>query len=58
MNNRELIYSLIRLSLEEVDDGFEVFEGVTVQQWQWALCGKNGNIIRLTQVLGMTLKQK
>ena len=36
MNNRELIYSLIRLSLAEVDDGFEVFEGVTVQQWQWA----------------------
>lgn len=30
MNNRELIYSLIRLSLAEVDDGFEVFEGVTV----------------------------
>lgn len=27
MNNRELIYSLIRLSLAEVDDGFEVFEG-------------------------------
>ena len=36
MNNRELIYSLIRLSLAEAEDGFEVFEGVTVQQWHWA----------------------
>lgn len=36
MNNRELIYSLIRLSLADAQEGFEVFEGVSVQQWEWA----------------------
>ena len=36
MNNRELIYNLIRLSLAEAKEGFEVFEGVSAQQWEWA----------------------
>ena len=36
MNNRELIYNLIRLSLADAKEGFEVFEGVSAQQWEWA----------------------
>ena len=36
MNNRELIYSLIRLSFADAKDGFDVFEGVSAQEWEWA----------------------
>ncbi len=36
MNNRELIYSLIRMSLADAQEGFDVFEGVSAPQWEWA----------------------
>lgn len=35
MNNRELIYSLIRMSLAGAQEGFDVFEGVSAPQWEW-----------------------
>ena len=36
MNDRELIYGLIRLSLADAEEGFDVFEGVSAAQWEWA----------------------
>lgn len=36
MNDRELIYGLIRLSLADAKEGFDVFEGVSEAQWEWA----------------------
>ena len=36
MNDRELIYGLIRLSLADAKEGFDVFEGVSASQWEQA----------------------
>lgn len=36
MNDRELIYRLIRLSMADAKEGFDVFEGVSPAQWEWA----------------------
>lgn len=36
MNNRELIYSLLSLSLAGAKEGFDVFAGVSARQWEVA----------------------
>ena len=36
MDSRNLIYSLIRFSAFNEHDGFDVFEGVSTQEWEWA----------------------
>lgn len=35
MNNREIIYRLIRLSVDDAAEGFDAFVGVSSVQWDW-----------------------